>query len=180
MTANPKNKNLFPFFLLVSALFLGNFFFLEGTLSAETLYVKKSGTKLYQSDTPKSPVVTRLKEGTAVKVVQKAGRFYQVRDSAGKKGWVFKFLLTSKAPQKGGGGGDFLGMLGGEQKMAARESASGSSIRGLSPISEEHAKSKGIPQDHIQAVKTMESFQLPRGVLDDFMKQGRLGEYGTQ
>jgi hypothetical protein len=61
--------------------------------------------------------------------------------------------------------------------MAAKESASGSSIRGLSPISEQHAKSKGISQESIDAVKQMEAFKVSAKELDEFMKTGKLGEY---
>ena len=111
---------------------------------AETLYVKKSGTKLQALDSAKSKVIARLSQGTPVSVIKKAKRFYQVSAPRGEKGWIFKFKLTSRAPANSGGGGDILGALGGRQKIAARESSSGSSIRGLSPISEKHAKNKGI------------------------------------
>ena len=71
-----------------------------------------------------------------------------------------------------------LGALGGRQKIAARESSSGSSIRGLSPISEKHAKNKGISEEEIQAVKQMETFRIHPQEMEKFLKEGRLGEYG--
>jgi len=146
---------------------------------AETLYVKKSGTKLQAADSAKSEVIAKLGQGTPVKVIKKLKRFYQVSEPSGKKGWVFKFKLTSKAPaSSGGGGGGVLDALGGRQKIAARESSSGSSIRGLSPMSEKHAKSKGISEEDIQAVKQMETFHVDPEKMDEFLKAGRLGEYG--
>jgi len=110
-----------------------------------------------------------LSQGTPVKVIKKSKRFYQVSAPGGKKGWIFKFKLTAKAPANfGGDGSGLLGALGGRQKSAARESSSGSSIRGLSPMSEKHAKNKGISEEDIQSVKQMEKF----------LKEGQLGEYG--
>lgn len=146
-------------------------------ISAQTLYVKKSGTKLQASDSAKSKVIATLSQGTPVRVVKKAKRFYQV-SAGGRTGWVFKFKLTAKAPAKSGGEGDLLGALGGRQKIAAREASSGSSIRGLSPIAEKHAKNKGISEEDIQAVKQMEAFRINPKELEKFLKEGKLGEYG--
>ncbi len=142
---------------------------------AETLYVKKSGTKLQAADSPKSDVLAKLDAGTPVEVLQRGKKFFQV-SAAGKKGWIFKFKLTAKAPAAGGGD-DLLGALGGRQKIAARESSSGSSIRGLSPIAEKRAKSKGSPEANIRAVKQMEAFKVSAEELDRFLQQGKLGEY---
>ena len=61
--------------------------------------------------------------------------------------------------------------------MAARESASGSSIRGLSPNSEQHARKKGATPESIQAVKDMEDFKVRSEELDRFLEEGKLGEY---
>jgi len=147
---------------------------------AETLYVKKSGTKLQAADSAKSKVIAKLGQGTPVRVIKKLKRFYQVLAPGGKKGWIFKFKLTSRTPANSGGGGGsgLLGALGGRQKIAARESSSGSSIRGLSPISEKHAKNKGISEEEIQAVKQMEAFHIDPEKMEKFLKEGRLGEYG--
>ena len=161
----------FVVFLFVGMIFASDSF-------AENLYVKKSGTKLQASDSAKSEVVAKLNQGTSASVIKKSKRFYQVSTPEGKKGWVFKFKLTSKAPTNSGGGGDVLGALGGRQKIAARESSSGSSIRGLSPISEKHGKNKGISEEEIQAVKQMEAYVIHPGEMEKFLKEGRLGEYG--
>lgn len=146
---------------------------------AETLYIKKSGTKLQAADSAKSEVIAKLDQGTSVRVIKKAKRFYQVSAPGGKKGWVFKFKLTAKVPANSSGGGSgILGALGGRQKIAARESSSGSSIRGLSPISEKHAKNKGISEEEIKSVKQMETFRVNPEAMEKFLKEGRLGEYG--
>lgn len=144
---------------------------------AETMYVKRAGTKLQAAGSAQSSVLGLLNQGAAVNVLSKSGRFYKV-SVGGKTGWVFRFKLSARPPAGGGGGGgDFLGAVGGQQ-MAAREAGTGSSIRGLSPTSEKHAKSKGISETTIRSVKEMEAFRVTRGDLDKFLQQGKLGEYG--
>ena len=175
----PKN-NLFSgsTMLLAFVIFLLTGLSFASDSFAATLYVKKSGTKLQALDSARSKVIARLSRGTPVSVIKKSKRFYQVSTPGGNKGWIFKFKLTSRAPANSSGGGGILGALGGRQKIAARESSSGSSIRGLSPISEKHAKNKGISEEEIQAVKKMEAFHINPQDVEKFLKEGRLGEYG--
>lgn len=149
---------------------------LISSVSAETLYVKKSGTKLQAEGSAKSKVVQVLGQGTAVDVKEKSGKFYKV-SAGGSEGFVFKFKLTSKKPEKAGGGG-LLDVLGGDTKIAANESSSASSIRGLSPMSEEHAKKKGVSEKDIQAVKQMENFHVSPQEVEQFLAQRKLGEFG--
>lgn len=144
--------------------------------TAETWYVKKSSTKLQAEASARSKVLGKLQKGTPVKVEKKSRKFFQV-STGGKTGWIFRFKLSKKAPAQKQGDGDMLGALGGNQKMAARESASGSSIRGLSPVSEEHARKKGATPESIQAVKDMENFKVRSEELDRFLQTGKLGEY---
>jgi len=145
-------------------------------VAAETWYVKKSSTKLQAEASARSKVLSKLNKGTPVKVKKKSGKFFQV--STGEKtGWIFRFKLSKKAPAQGQGGGDVLSALGGNQKMATRESNSGSSIRGLSPISEQHARKKGATPKNIQDVKDMELFKVRPEELDRFLEEGKLGEY---
>jgi len=164
---------LIRFSMLLSAVVL---LLLPHLATAETWYVKKSSTKLQGEASARSKVITKLQKGTAVEVEKKAGKFFRV-SAGGKTGWIFRFKLSKKAPSGGQGGGDVLGALGGNQRMAARESASGSSIRGLSPVSEQHARKKGATSESIQAVKDMENFKIRPEELDRFLEKGRLGEY---
>jgi uncharacterized protein YgiM (DUF1202 family) len=167
----PMHKPFFIRFPILLAIFL-----LPHLAGAETWYVKKSSTKLQAKASARSEVLGELKQGTPVEVKNKAGKFFQV-SAGGKTGWVFQFKLSKKAPVGEQGDGNVLAALGGSQKMAARESASGSSIRGLSPISEQHARKKGATDKSIQAVKDMETFKVRPEELDRFLEEGKLGEY---
>ena len=173
MNITRQNPSTSIFFIL----FLGAVLTV-GPLSAyaETLYVKQDGTKLQAAGSPKSKILATLNQGTSVTVVEKTDKFYKV-SSGGKSGWIFKFKLTDKAPGGGAGDGDFLGALGGKQKMAANESSSATSIRGLSPMAEEHARKQGVPVESIQSVKQMETFKVTQEELGQFLSDGKLGEY---
>lgn len=106
-----------------------------------------------EKQSARSRTVKILSKGTPVKVLKKR-RFFKV-SAGGKTGWIFKFRLTAKAPAGSSQDEDFLDALGGEQRMAAKESASGSSIRGLSPTAEKHALKKGTSREIIDGVKQM-------------------------
>ncbi len=142
---------------------------------AETWYVKSSKTKMTQKPSPRSKKVAVLSAGTPVKILKKGKRFFNISTN-GKNGWVFKFKLTNKKPSGVQGGGGLDGLLG-NQKIAAAESSSGSSIRGLSPISEKHAKAHGVSEENIKAVQQMEEYSISANELDQFLSEGKLREY---
>ena len=160
-------KIIFLLFILVSFAF-------PGSVIAETLYAKSAGTKLQKSESARSSVLGKLRQGASVKVISKGKKFYQV-SAGGKKGWIFKFKLTSKKPA-GTSGSGLSGMSG--ERVASSGSSSGSSIRGLSPISEDYAKRKGITQANIASVKHMENLRVSERELDTFLSKGKLREYG--
>ena len=88
-------KSLFIRFLMIlsgMAMFL-----LPHLATAETWYVKKSSTKLQAEASARSNVLSRLKQGTPVKVKKKSRKFFQV-STGGKIGWIFRFKLSKKTP----------------------------------------------------------------------------------
>ena len=161
--------------LIYSFIFLFAGFSFTSQVEAETWYVKKSATKLQTEAKARSKVLGKLNKGTPVNVLGKSGKFYQV-SAGGETGWIFRFKLTKDSPS-GNGRDDVLGALGGQQQIAARESAYGSSIRGLSPVSEEHAIKKGASPASIESVKEMERYKVDDEALDKFLEEGRLGAY---
>jgi uncharacterized protein YgiM (DUF1202 family) len=145
-------------------------------VSAETWYVKKSKTKLQAKAKARSKVLGKLNKGTPVDILRKTGKFYKVFTGS-KTGWIFRFKLTKKAPSHISPDSDVLGALGGQQQIVARESAYGSSIRGLSPVSEKHAIKKGASPASIGSVKEMERYKIEDEALNKFLEEGRLGAY---
>jgi uncharacterized protein YgiM (DUF1202 family) len=141
----------------------------------ETLYVKADGTELRAEDSARARIIGKLNKGTPVRVLATSDKFVKV-SANGKEGWVFKFKLSGAAPDN-----TSLGeILGGRQKMVAAESSSASSIRGLSPASENYAKTKGISAKSIAAVSQMELLEISRDEFRDFLKAGKLGEFASR
>ncbi len=170
-----SSLRLFVFTVLAFLLF-------PALVFGETWYVKSDRTKIQSDASSSSDVIGVLSQGTAVDVLEKTRRFYRISSSEGE-GWVFKFKLTRRAPEGassgGGGGGGLFDVLGGEeQTFAARESSSGSSIRGLNPVTQRYAESHGSSPESINAVNQMENFSVSQGDIDNFLKEGKLGAYG--
>ena len=150
--------------------------FIPGLSQAETMYAKKNGVKVTAEKSPTSKVVGKLNTGDQVQVIKKVGRKYQVKLPNGKSGWVFKFKLSSKKPA-GKSGGSSLSALTGKTTIAARESRSGGSIRGLKETTENYAKGKNIDPAHRRSVDAMEAFSVSDAELAQFQQAGRVGDY---
>ncbi len=65
-------------------------------------------------------------------------------------------------------------LLGTTPTMTAQESSSGSSIRGLSPVSESYGKDHKIPDDILDSVRRMEAFEISDDEIERFQKAGKL------
>ncbi|MCH7615954.1 MAG: SH3 domain-containing protein [Nitrospinae bacterium] len=152
------------------------FIFIPGLSQAETMYAKKNGVKVTAEKSPTSTVVGKLNTGDQVQVVKKVGRQYQVKLPNGKLGWVFKFKLSSKKPA-GKTSGSLLSGLTGKTTIAARESRSGGSIRGLKETTENYAQGKNIDPSHRRSVDAMEAFRVSDGELAQFQQAGSVGDY---
>ena len=148
----------------------------SGDLFAETMYAKKDRVKVTAEKSPTSPVVATLKVGDQVEVLKKSGRQYQVKLKSGKSGWVFKFKLSDKQP-KGTSGGSSLSGLTGKNVVVAQEARAGGSIRGLKETSKQYADKKQISEADRRSVDKMEQRTVTDEELDQFKKEGQIGEY---
>jgi uncharacterized protein YgiM (DUF1202 family) len=143
---------------------------------AATLYAKQNDVKVNAEKAPTSAVIATLALGDPVTVLAEEGRLAKVKTATGKTGWVFKFRLTEDKPSMGGGALGLSGLTG-RKTIAARESRSGGSIRGLKESTEQYANTKNIKQEHRDAVDRMEAFSIPPNELMQFKKAGNLGEF---
>lgn len=165
-------KRILPIlFALALALIL-----LPSLSQAETMYAKKNGVKVTAETSPTSKVVGTLSTGDSVQVLKKAGRKYQVKLPNGESGWVFKFKLASEKPA-GKSGGSSLSGLTGKTTIAARESRSGGSIRGLKETTENYAQGKNIDPSHRRSVDAMVAFGVSDSELAQFQRGGGIGDY---
>jgi len=159
--------------LFIAMLFVG---FSAGNVLAETMWAKKDRVKVTAEKSPTSTEVATLRIGDQVQVVQKSGRQYKVKMRSGKSGWVFKFNLTDTQPEKKTGGSGLSG-LSGDNTVVAQESRAGGSIRGLKETTEQYADKKQISQADRRSVEKMEQRTVTDVELDQFKKEGQVGEY---
>jgi len=142
---------------------------------AATLYAKQDDVKVTAEKSPASTVVATLALGDAVTVLSEEGRLAKVKVPNGKTGWVFKFRLAEEKPAARSSSG--LSGLAGKRTIAARESRTGGSIRGLKESTEQYAKDKQIKQEHRDAVDRMEAFSIAPDEFLQFKKAGNLVEF---
>ncbi|MFH1262458.1 MAG: SH3 domain-containing protein, partial [Pseudomonadota bacterium] len=133
----------------------------------------KATAELKSSTAANAQVLAQLSKGTAVNVVSKQGNWVQ-GSAAGKTGWVYKFKLATSKPSDGG---TLLAGLGGGG-ASAREGSTASSLRGLSPTSEKYAGRASIGPAQVAMVKHMESIKVSKAEVEQFLKAGKLGEFG--
>ena len=148
---------------------------LSGIALAETVFVQAKTAKLRAGKTSLDPVVADLKYGEALEVVSKEDNWLQVRTSSGVTGWIFANKTTNTKPS---GGDDTLAKLGKSfRRTEASDVTASAGARGLDKTSETYANKAGITQQHRDAVDRMTAYQIADQEVEDFLKQGGLGEY---
>lgn len=162
------------FRILIMVLFFVGFS--AGHVFAETMWTKKDRVKVTAEKSPTSTVVAILRMGDRVQVTEKSGRQYKIELSSGKTGWVFKFNLTETQPEEKTGSSGLSG-LAGDNTVVAQEARTGGSIRGLKETSEQYADKKHISQADRRSVEKMEQRKVTDSELDQFKKEGHIGEY---
>ncbi|MEK6526065.1 MAG: SH3 domain-containing protein [Nitrospirota bacterium] len=148
---------------------------LVGVAAAETVYIQATTAKLRSGKTSLATVVADLKFGEALEVLRKEGGWLEVRTAADVKGWIFANKTSSTKPA---GGDDFLAKLGKSmRRKEASEVTASAGARGLDKVSEEYAKRVGMTQQDRDAVDRMTAYKLTDQEVEDFLKDGGLGEY---
>lgn len=148
---------------------------LAGLAAAETVYVQATTAKLRSGKTSLDAVVADLKYGEALEVLRREGGWLEVRTAADVKGWIFANKTSSTKPA---GGDNLLAKLGKSmRRKEASEVTASAGARGLDKISEEYAKRVGITRQNREAVDRMTAYRLTDQEIEDFLKDGALGEY---
>ncbi len=148
---------------------------LSGIALAETVFVQGKTAKLRAGKTSLDRVVADLKFGEALEVLKKEDNWLEVRTAAGVKGWIFANKTTTTKPS---GGDDALAKLGKSfRRTEASDVTASAGARGLDKASETYANKAGITQQHRDAVDRMTAYQIGDQDVEDFLKEGGLGEY---
>jgi hypothetical protein len=154
---------------------LGALFLLGTEASAETVYVQAKHAQLRAGKTSLDAVVGTVKFGEALEVVGRDGSWMEVKTSAGTKGWIF---ANKTSPSKPSGTNDTLAKLGQSMRSGDASSTTASAgARGLDKASEGYADRAGISARDREAVDRMTAYHIPDQEVEEFMREGGLGEY---
>ncbi|MEX5216958.1 MAG: SH3 domain-containing protein [Nitrospira sp.] len=141
----------------------------------ETLYVQTKTAQLRAGKTSLDSVVGNVRYGEAVEVLSRDGNWTEVKTSGGAKGWIFSSKLAQSNPS---GGSETSARLGSSMRSGDASAVTASTgTRGLDKSSEAYADRAGIlPRDR-QAVARMSAYEIPDEEVEEFLKDGGLGEY---
>jgi hypothetical protein len=148
---------------------------LPSLVLAETLYVQAKTAQLRAGKTSLDNVVANLRYGDQVDVLSRDGSWMEVKTASGARGWIFSNKLAATRPS---GGSDALAQLGRNLRRGDASGATASAgARGLDKASEGYANRTGISQGDRDAVDRMTAYQLTDQDVEEFLKDGGLGEY---
>ena len=149
---------------------------LAATAWAETVYVTAKTAQLRAGKTSLDAVVSTLRFGDALEVLSRKDNWVEVLTSTGQKGWIY---YNKVAADKPAGGDSGLAALGRNIRRGDSSGVTASAgARGLDKASESYANRTGITQRDRDAVDRMTAYKLSDEELQEFLKNGRLGEYG--
>ena len=149
---------------------------LTGIALADTVFVQAKNARLRAGKTSLDPVVADLRFGDALEVLRKEGNWLEVQTARGAKGWIFAGKTTPTKPA--GSQDDPLALLGKSfRRTEAGDVTAAAGARGLDKVSEGYANRVGITQQHRDAIDRMASYRINDHDVEDFLKEGGLGEY---
>jgi uncharacterized protein YgiM (DUF1202 family) len=148
---------------------------LPGLALAETMFVQAKTAQLRSGKTSLDNIVANLKYGDELEVLKRDGNWVEAKTVGGARGWIFANKLTASKPS---GGSDTFAQLGRSMRRADASGATASAgARGLDKASEGYANRAGISQQDRDAVDRMTAYQLTDQEVEEFLKEGGLGEY---
>lgn len=149
--------------------------YLSDIAAAETVYVQAKAAKLRSGKTSLDPVVADVKFGEPLEVLGKEGGWLQVRTAEGVRGWIFNNKTSTSKPAASD---ESLAAMGkGLRQGQASDVTATAGARGLDKVSETYAKRTGITQRDRDAVDRMTAYRITDQQVEDFLKNGELGEY---
>ena len=142
---------------------------------AETVYVQAKTAQLRAGKTSLDAVVGNVKFGESLEVVGRDGSWMEVKTSAGARGWIFANKTSTSKPS---GSNDTLARLGQSMRGGdASATTASAGARGLDKASEGYANRAGVSARDREVVDRMTAYQIPDQDVEEFMREGGLGEY---
>ena len=147
-------------------------------IAAEMMWVASEGAKLKVEPSASSETVETLPVGSELTVESSEGSWYKVTTKANKTGWIYRGKVSPTQPEAKddrGGGGLFGALPGSSVQVNAADTSR--SIRGLSPAAKEYAASTKTPEQYQKALDKVLALRLTDQEIEEFLRQGRIGEY---
>jgi hypothetical protein len=145
--------------------------------SQSKLWVTSAGTKLHADKSATSSTVADVPVGAELTVISSQSLWYEVTTTTGKRGWVYRGKVSTTPPQgQQASDGSLFSALPGSGVQSQRADTS-RSIRGLSPEAEEYAKRTNKPGKYQRALDAVLAMTVTPVDLEQFLKEGRIGEY---
>ena len=149
-------------------------FFMTSSAIAGSFWVKSRYARLRAGTSSRDKVVSRLKHGQELTVVEKKGGFIRARLADGKVGWVSMTWLTNKKPKTGN---QRLEALGAAARSDGSKLSYTAGARGLSAQAKAYAKSRVDAKTAMEAIERLEKIKISDDALEAFLRAGKLGDY---
>ncbi|KAB1440863.1 SH3 domain-containing protein [Pseudodesulfovibrio senegalensis] len=147
--------------------------------AAKYVWVASQGATLKKEPTASAQVTAQLRLHERLAVLERSGRWYRVRNNAGKSGWVYRGRITGAQPKKTTSNNTALfGDMSSD--VRADRATTDRAVRGLNPQTEQYANSTRTPQEYRRALDTVLDRSITRQDVEEFLKRGKVGEYAQQ
>lgn len=139
----------------------------------QTAFINSQYAKLRDGRTSASVVLTTLKYGDKVQILQEQSGFVQVKVGT-QTGWVAKAWTSASLPTRT----QWAEELGrGARNSTAGGTTATTGARGLGPDGEALARKLGDRDKAIAQVQELDKLSLTPEEIDTFLQQGQLGDY---
>lgn len=141
------------------------------------MWVTSDKARLKSTPKASSNTLATVPVGSKVSVLESKKRWYRVRISSGKKGWMYRGKLSDTPPAKETEESDNLFSSMQSSRISADEAQTSRSIRGLSKETEQYAQKRGTPEIYKKALDQVLAIRITDNEVDVFLKEGKIGEY---
>ena len=145
-------------------------FLWTGSAFAEEVYVKSIRAKILSKPTLRSRTVATVQRGKALEKLRKTGKWVEVKFK-GKRGWVSKYLVSTRPPMKRV---SLLARGGNLEKSSRRRASAFTSVaaaRGLTDYDRTRAGRKGYVVD-FAALEKMGKIEISEAEALQFIDEG--------
>jgi hypothetical protein len=163
--------------ILLSVFWVVAFCMTPGAEGQSKVWVSSTGAKLQADKSATSSPVADLPLGTELTVISLQSPWYEVATASGARGWIYRGKVSTTPPQGEQESGDDLFSALPGSGIQTQSADTSRSIRGLSPEADEYAKRTKKPEKYKRALDRALTMTVTEADLEQFLKDGRIGEY---